>query len=205
MRFLGNGICCLSLGLFLGLPGCGNHVPPRVEPEKPDANAAAKAMELYDANHDGFLDAKELEKAPGLKSAFPNVDAKSGGKISEQDIADHIQVWAESRIGRAAVNCQVSHKGKPLEGAKVVFVPEKFLGGNLPSGEGTTIGSGYAQISGSYAADSTVRGLPPGCYRVEITKDGENIPAKYNSETTLGAEVGVGFDARRGLMFDLLY
>ena len=44
--------------------GCGNSVPPRVLPDLPDASAASKAMELYDTNHDGFLDAKELEKCP---------------------------------------------------------------------------------------------------------------------------------------------
>lgn len=31
--------------------------------------------------------------------------------------------------------------------------------------------------------------MPPGFYRVEITKDGLNIPAKYNTETILGTEI----------------
>jgi hypothetical protein len=40
---------------------------------------------------------------------------------------------------------------------------------------------------------------------VEITKDGENIPAKYNTETTLGAEVYGGGDMKNSLDFDLRY
>ena len=32
-------------------------------------------------------------------------------------------------------------------------------------------------------------GVPPGFYLVRITKAGVNIPAKYNTQTTLGAEV----------------
>jgi hypothetical protein len=35
------------------------------------------------------------------------------------------------------------------------------------------------------------KGVAPGFYRIEITKAGDNIPAKYNSETTLGQAVGV--------------
>ena len=54
-------------------------------------------------------------------------------------------------------------------------------------------------------ADPTVQGLSPGFYRVEITKDGEKIPAKYNTETTLGAEVAGGSEARNGLKFELQY
>ena len=39
-------------------------------------------------------------------------------------------------------------------------------------------------------------GLSPGFYRVEITKEGDNIPAKYNTATTLGLEIGpMGQDA----------
>ena len=110
-----------------------------------------------------------------------------------------------SKIGRLPVRCRVTHDGKPLADAKVVFVPEKFLGGTLQPGSGTTTAAGYADISCPYAADSSVRGLSPGFYRVEITKEGEKIPAKYNTETTLGAEVSSGFEAKSGLSFQLQY
>lgn len=197
-----------ALGMLLilsGLIGCGNSVPPRVVPDLPDASAPSKALELYDTNHDGLLDAKELEQAPGLKAALKQVDTNNDGKISEQEIAARIQAWAELRNGRIQTNCLVLHNGKPLAGAKVLFVPEKFLGGTIQPGSGTTTVSGFANVSAPYAADPSVQGLAPGFYRVEITKEGEKIPAKYNTETTLGAEVAGGWDARNGLSFDLQY
>jgi hypothetical protein len=162
-------------------------------------------MKMYDTSGDGFLDADELAKAPGLKSALERIDTTRRGKISQDEIAARIKLWADSQIGRAPALCHVTHNGKPLKQAKVVFVPEKFLGGNLPTGSGTTADSGGASISAPYPGDPGVRGLPPGFYRVEITKDGENIPAKYNTETTLGAEVYGGGDMKNSLDFDLRY
>ena len=194
-----------GLLMFSGLMGCGVSTPPRVVPDLPDPSAASKALELYDTNHDGFLDAKEFDQAPGLKAAFERVDTNHDGKISEQEIADRIKKWADTRIGRTPINCRVTHNGQPLAGAKVVFVPEKFLGGTIQSGSGTTSPAGYAIISCPYAADPSIKGISAGFYRVEITKDGEKIPAKYNSETTLGMEVAGGRELKSGLNFDLQY
>ena len=195
-----------GLLLFSGLTGCGTSTPSRVMPDLPDPSAAHKAMELYDTNHDDFLDAKELEQVPGLKAAIKQVDTDHDKKISEQEIAQRIKSWADSHIGRTPVACRVMHNGKPLAGAKVVFVPEKFLGGTLQSGSGTTSVTGYAGVSSPYAADPLIKGLSPGFYRVEITKDGEKIPPKYNSETTLGAEVASGSESQEsGLTFELQY
>ncbi len=168
--------------------GCGRSGPPRIQPELPDGAAASKAMDQYDANHDGFLDAGELEKAPGLKVAIKRVDTNQDGKISREEIADRIKSWADSRAARVPVRARVTHNGKPLAGAKVIFKPEEFLGASIKSGTGTTSETGVASISAMLAANSNVRGLSPGFYRVEITKDGENIPARYNTHTTLGAE-----------------
>lgn len=187
--------------VFSGLSGCGSSGPPRIVPDLPDASAADKAMELYDTNRDGFLDAKELEKAPGLKAALKQKD----GKISKEEIAERIKGWADSHFGRVRVPCRVTHNGIPLGGAKVTFVPETFLGGTLQPGSGTTSVTGDVNVSCASGADSPVPGLSLGFYRVEITKAGENIPAKYNTETTLGAEVTGGYEARNGLKFELEY
>jgi hypothetical protein len=202
VRFFG------KLLILSALAGCGNSTKPPVLPELPDSSAPSKAMELYDANHDGFLDDKELEKVPGLKAAKDEVDTNHDGKISEEEIAARIQQWAGSGMGRFTVTCRVTRNGQPLPGAKVVFVPEKFLGGAISSGSGTATSTGTALISAVYAPDPTVKGLSSGFYRVEITKDRETIPAKYNTETTLGAEIS-GVSQRRkngsGLMFELEY
>ena len=168
--------------------------------------AASRAMQLYDTNLDGFLDPKELEKVPGLRAAIKQVDTNHHGKISQQEIADRIKSWSDSNVGRIQVVCRVTHNGKPLAGAKVVFVPEKFLGGRLQSGSGTTSATGYASIASPNTAEPSVKALSPGFYRVEITKDGEKIPAKYNTATTMGAEVAVDSESTKvGLRFDLQY
>ena len=66
------------------------------------------------------------------------------------------------------------------------FLPETFLGGGLQAAEGTTDDHGMARMS---VADSAQRGISPGFYRIKITKAGEAIPAKFNTDTRLGQEV----------------
>jgi hypothetical protein len=47
-------------------------------------------------------------------------------------------------------------------------------------------------------------GVAPGFYRVEITKSGETIPAKYNTDTILGQEAAIDAKGiREGIKFDL--
>jgi hypothetical protein len=49
-----------------------------------------------------------------------------------------------------------------------------------------------------------VPGVPYGLYRVEITKEGMDIPAKYNTQTILGQEVAEDCpEVRRGINFHL--
>jgi hypothetical protein len=193
----------LVLTACSGLIGCGGSTPPRIQPEAPDSSAASDAMDLYDANHDGFLDVEELAAAPGLKAAFKDIESKHGGRISKQDIADRIKSWADSRAGRVPLRLRVTHNGSPLAGAHVVLVPEKFLGAAIKSGSGTTSATGAAIVSTPNSVSPKVSGVAPGFYRVEITKEGEAIPAQYNTATTLGAEACS--EQTHGLNFDLNY
>jgi hypothetical protein len=63
-----------------------------------------------------------------------------------------------------------------------------------------------ASVSAPPRKAGDVPGLSPGFYRVEITKEGENIPAKYNTATTLGLEVGpLDQDVIAAIHFDLEY
>ncbi len=174
---------CLAL-LFVF--GCSQGALPRVYPDKPDSRAGNRAIELYDADKDGFLDAKELEKVPGLKAAMQQVDRNKDGKISADEISARIQAWSDSKLGRMGVSCVVNHNGRPLAGATVKLIPEKFLGGGLQAAEGTTDDQGMARMS---VAGSAQRGMSPGFYRIEITKAGEAIPSKFNTDTRLGQEV----------------
>jgi hypothetical protein len=183
--------------------GCGSGSPPRVVADKPDPQAGQRAIEMY-GNKDGFLDAKGLEKVPGLKAAIRQVDLDKNGKISASEISARIESWSTSKVGRQGLTCAVTHNGQPLVGADVKFVPEKFLGDGMRTYEGTTDNNGAAHLC---LAGTPERGVSPGFYRVEITKAGEPIPAKYNAETQLGQEVArdaAGIEGGR-IKIDLKY
>jgi hypothetical protein len=62
----------------------------------------------------------------------------------------------------------------------------RTFGGNMQAAEGTTDDHGLARMT---VAGSSQRGISPGFYRVEISKAGEAIRSKYNTETCLGQEV----------------
>jgi hypothetical protein len=195
-----------AVGLaIIAVAGCGGGESARLVPQSIAADAPQKAMDLYDANHDGFLDDSELEKVPGLAAAKKEVDTNHDGKISVDEIAARINAWRESKLGRNVLTCVVTRHHKPLPGATVTLTPEGFLGDQLTSGSGITDATGRAFI----AATANPPGLSPGFYRVQITKEGENIPAKYNTETVLGQEVardaaGLNSD-EGGPHFDLDY
>ena len=55
-------------------------------------------------------------------------------------------------------------------------------------------------------APTSPPGLSPGFYRVQVTKAGEKIPAKYNQKTIFGQEVAIDAEGvRNGINFDLDY
>ena len=71
---------------------------------------------------------------------------------------------------------------------------------------GTTDKKGIAAINRSIQGDPRITsGLPPGFYRVEITKPGEKIPAKYNTSTMLGREIAMDAGIEDEIRFDLSY
>jgi hypothetical protein len=85
-------------------------------------------------------------------------------------------------------------KGSPFGGAQVKLTPAPGLVELLPDANGKTDSSGIARLKmGDKNLPKNaphVTGLiRPGLYQVEITHDSIPVPARYNTETTLGAEV----------------
>jgi hypothetical protein len=181
--------------------------PRRFPVPKIDAKGAgAKAIELYDANHDGKLSGEELDKCPGLKAALHEVDPDGSGEITADMIAARIEAWQRSKLARMTVSCKVLLDGEPMAGAEVKFVPEKFLGKNLKVATGKTDANGMAMLSIPTVGPGDPPGVAPGFYRVEITKADEKIPAEYNTDTIFGQEVAT--DAKniknmQGIKFEL--
>jgi hypothetical protein len=200
--------CALVLASLLVISmGCPRG-PSRVFPSPINASAAgAKAIELYDANKDGKLTGAELDKCPGLRAALTKVDPANEG-VTADKITARIQEWQKSKLGRMSLACTITRNGAPFEGADVRFVPEKFLG--LEESKWTAIGksdqNGMVMLNVPSTEPNIPPGVPPGFYRVEITKAGMTVPAKYNTETVLGQEAAN--DAKgilEGIRFDLKF
>src|SRR5262249_8892642 len=76
--------------------------------------------------------------------------------------------------------------GRPLGGATVTLVPEKFMGPATKPATAVTDEDG----SGEFRTEGSGEPVAPGYYRVKVSKvvsGKETIPAKYsNEQTTLG-------------------
>jgi hypothetical protein len=201
---------CLLVVVLISAVGCSNR-PPRLKPPAINASAAgSKAMEMYDADKDGKISGEELDKCPALKAAIAQIDETGGDVVTAARITARIKKWQDSQLGRMSLSCTILRNGVPMADAEVKFVPEAFLGNEMKTASGKTDKNGVAMISVPLAerVEGTLPdppGVAPGLYRVEVTK-GSEIPAKYNTETTLGQEVAL--DAKgiqEGIKFDLKY
>ncbi|MGD0654415.1 MAG: hypothetical protein ABSA16_08740 [Thermoguttaceae bacterium] len=179
--------------------------PSRIVPPSIDADTAGQeAIKLYDADHDGKISGAELDKVPSLVKGLPNFPSTKEKGVTAADITARIKAWQATRTGRmGGVVCKITRNGKPLAGANVKFVPEKFLGGNMPECSGTTGMDGNAKISVPLTGPEDVAGVPPGYYRVEVTMADGSIPAKYNTQTILGEEIFPDKRGGGGMSFDI--
>jgi hypothetical protein len=176
---------CLFLLLSLAV-GCSKPIEvPRLDPK----DLADKALAQYDSNKDGVLDARELERCPGLKTALPRFDKDKDGRFSRAELEEYFQLWVESKTGLQQALCRVTLDNQPLAGATVVLEPEAFMGDSIKPASGVTDDKGEARFQIAGAPQS---GCHLGIYRVRISKtiDGkEVVPVRYNTDTQLGLEV----------------
>jgi hypothetical protein len=157
------------------------------------SKAADAALVEYDANHDGALAGDELAACPGIKDSLPNFDKNGDGRVDADEMKSRFQVWLDSPTRLLKLLCVVRLDGQPLSGATVTFTPEKFMADALLPGDGGTGANGMAGISIETedvdGGPSQPTGMRLGLYRVAVTHPSIKIPAKYNSESTLGVEV----------------
>lgn len=193
----------LALGLAFSLVGCSN-APSRVTAPGISGSAAADAIAKYDKNGDGALDDEELKAVPALSKDYGTGDASvagaksrfdknSDGNITADEISARINEWVDSKVGLLQFSLQVTLDGRPLEGATVTLVPEEFLGTSIKTASGVTDSTGRANTAIAaedlQANETGLSGMRVGVYKVQITHPSTNIPAKYNTETTIGVEV----------------
>lgn len=173
--------------------GCDS-APPEFTPPKLDpAAASAACLAEYDANKDGLLDKMELTKAPGIASQIALYDANSDGKVSKDELTARLTKFVADATAITTVSFQVMLDGKPLEGAAVRLVPEKYLGEAFKPATGTTDAQGF--VSPEIAAadlnkdEQGLRGVHVATYRIEVTHPTIAMPAKFNTATEYGLEV----------------
>jgi hypothetical protein len=185
------GLTALSAILLLTQSGCLNQAASVPAISINADTAGQEAIKMYDANKDGKISGAELDKVPalakGLANFRPPLTKETG--VTAADITNRIKQWQATKTNRMGFTSFVNRNGKPLNGAKVKFVAEKFMGANIPEATGTVGPEGSAAMSFPTSGPEDPPGVAPGYYRVEITMDDGSLPAKYNTQTTLGVEV----------------
>jgi EF hand domain-containing protein len=171
--------------------GCTNSNQPTVRlPALSPDTAGQQALAELDTDKDGFLDAKELEKCPSLKSALSFVDRDGDGKISAKEIADRLRFYQERKVAIIDVSCQVMMDTSVIAGATVTFTPEKWMGPDVKPATGVSDDTGLVSLK---IESESLPGVNCGFYRVTVSKKDaqgkEAVPARYNTQTTLGFEV----------------
>jgi hypothetical protein len=184
------GLAVLLVGAMVLALGCRRGSGIVAVPSFSPGNIAAAAMAEYDANKDGALDPKELEQCPGLLEAFHRgLESNKDGRVTANEIEERLRIYQEEGMMTTCV-VQVLLDGNALAGAAVTLMPEKFLGSTYKPATATTGPDGFSPL----AAEGPQAGFVLyGFYRIEVSKKGaggkEIVPARYNTQTTLGKEI----------------
>jgi len=181
--------CVAALGI---MAGCSSGPPALRAPYLDPDSAAEDAIELYDKDGDELLSLAELEACPGILASISAYDKNGDQQVSAEEISQRLQRFVDSKVAVGRLIVSVLLDQSPLEGATVRFIPENYLGDEIKPAEGQTNGSGTAAMGVAKEelpeSQKELVGVHFGTYRVEITHPSVSIPAKYNTETTLGFE-----------------
>ena len=190
--------------LLLLVVGCSSRSRRLKAPKVNPATAASQAMAMYDSSGDGSLSGDELEACPGIKAALKTYDIDSDGAVSQDEIEERLTALFARKAALSSLRVRVALNGQALAGAHVRLVPEPYLGDQVKPASGTTRRSGSAPMTVAPddlpEAQRAYHGVHYGTFKVEITHPDKKIPAKYNTQTTLGYETVVG---SRTVEFDL--
>jgi hypothetical protein len=202
----------ISLAIYAGC----DSPPPRVLQVKYDpSGSASRAMDKFDTNKDKKISGDELLKAPGLRAALPILGTDKDKGVTAELIKKRVQSWIDSQVGRQTINCTFYRGNEPLADADIKFVPEAFLADDFKDregkpliGVGKTSSAGMAMITWptTRGEDGDPPGMGPGIYRIEVTKAGTTVPAKYNTATELGQELSTDNpELQKGLKYILKF
>jgi hypothetical protein len=178
---------CMVTASCLCTIGCGNATSSQLARKATPAEAAAAAMQAYDANGDGKLSKDELAKSPALTAGLALIDSNRDGVVTRDELQARLQADEDGPklIGLAV---SVTAKQRPLPGATVTLTPEPFMGSGLQSYSGTTTGGGSCQLKG---AEADLPGLPTGYYQAKV------VDSRLNIDQVLGCEIAADASGNR--------
>jgi hypothetical protein len=202
LQFL-RGALLVSLAVLAGCSGS-----PVSAPGFSPGGAAGQAVAEFDTNGDGALDATELERCPGLQAAGPRADSDGDGKLTKAELTARFKSYSGDEMLVTTFPCRVLLDGQPLAAAQVTLVPEAFMGSAYQSATAATAEGGNTVLSAPEVQAKGFSGVYCGIYRIEISRRNsagvETLPAKYNSQTTLGQEIAPDVqDLERGVTIEL--
>ena len=179
----------LQLLAFLTAAGCGSASSDRVFATKPasfDADQVAReVLAKLDRNGNGLIEFDEARSCPALADAFYSIGTDESKFLTLPELVARFEKYQTPQNGKVPACAIVTLDGQSLAGVKVSFVPESFFEKILKTATGETNAEGRCrefQIDGQRFV-----GLSAGLYKIRI--DGKDLPACYNTETTLGSEV----------------
>ncbi|MFM8272292.1 MAG: hypothetical protein ACKODX_08135 [Gemmata sp.] len=174
--------------------GCSSPPPPVEAPPPTTYDAVAmadRAMADYDRNNSGFIEGAELDACPALKGSLIGIDTNRDGKLSKDELKARFEEYGAANAAMMAAFVTVTLDGKPLAGATVKLAPEPCMG---PAAREVTATTGADGTASKFTLEGKeYQGLPLGLYKAKITGPaGAALPARYNTQTTLGGEVSGG-------------
>ena len=119
-------------------------------------------------------------------------DTNKDKSIDVEEFRSHLADLLKNKSGATQLACNVSYQGRPLAGATVIFEPETYLGDDIQAAQGVTSNAGIADMGmpadKAPAALKNMKLIQYGTFKVRVTHPTISLPAKYNTDTTLGYE-----------------
>jgi hypothetical protein len=207
LRHLFDDVACLLIALVCC--GCSNRPAAIAQVDVDPVAVASSLLETCDEDGDEALSADETQRFGCLAKYFASYDLNDDDRLDREELSGRIgDVVFNPHKRLMSGECVVKRKGRPLTNAKVCLKPLDCLSGVIPPAAGVTNPAGFARLqleeedmpAGAPRLPGLVR---PGLYRVEITHDLIPVPARFNSQSVLTAEVSSASLNEGPLLVDL--
>jgi len=194
----------LILAVAFAAAGCsGRRAEWQIPPDLDPPGITGCLMKAADGDGDGRLTGDELMAVPALQSAVSVLDADGDSSLAAAEVEAWLTSVVQEGLAAQEAPLRVTQDGRPVADALVRLVPEPCMGDGIEPAEGRTDETGLVFLN---IPTRRTGGVRCGLYRMEIRGkgvDGQPLPARYNSATTLGYALGAGLPEPRTPEVDL--